>query len=183
MKESTKLRGILLPSKILDYLSQEDVEKKIEALLEKDQEEAARSKEELKNALESSLPGEEKERLIQQMFNESLTGKASIERQQRMAALTLRRDYAELKKNENRAFRALLAGDFGKYERCITKASDVADLVDMGLEYIENLPEFFSAFKVTKVSILSEEEAKQKELSKDLSKVMRVKSLDSFFGA
>jgi hypothetical protein len=36
---------------------------------------------------------------------------------------------------------------------------------------------------VTKVSILSEEEAKQKELSKDLSKVMRVKSLDSFFGA
>jgi hypothetical protein len=76
-----------------------------------------------------------------------------------------------------------LAGDFGKYERCVAKAADVADLVDMGLEYIENLPEFFSAFKVTKVSILSEEEAKQKELSKDLSKVMRVKNLDTFFGA
>ena len=45
MKESTKLRGILLPSKILDYLSQEDVDKKIEALLEKDQEEVVRSKE------------------------------------------------------------------------------------------------------------------------------------------
>jgi uncharacterized protein with von Willebrand factor type A (vWA) domain len=178
MANPTKMRGILIPSKILDYLSQEDVEEKIEALLLKDQEERAHYKEDFHNMMSSSLPKEEKARLLQEMINESLMGTASIEREQRLAALKLREDYAELKKNENRAFHALLAGDRAKYERCISKAAEIADLVDMGLEYLENLPEFLSSFKVKKVSILSEEEAKQR----DPSTIMRLKSIDSLFG-
>ncbi|MDR1377809.1 MAG: hypothetical protein LBJ36_01995 [Synergistaceae bacterium] len=178
MAESTMMRGILLPSKILDYLSQEDVNKKIESLLQKDKEDIKRRRDDFENMLESSLPEEEKARLMKDMINESFGGRASLEREQRLVALKLREDYAELKKNENRAFHALLAGNIPKYERCISKAADFSDLVDMGLEYLENLPEFLSSFKVKDVRFLSEEEAKQR----DSSKVIHLKSIDSLFG-
>jgi hypothetical protein len=127
----------------------------------------------------SSLPEEEKARLMKEMINESLAGKDAIEREQRMVALALKEDYAELKKNEDGAFYALLAGDLPEYEKCVSKASEVADLVDMGLEYLEIIPEFLSSFKVKNVQFLSEEEAQQK----NSANVVRLKSLDSLFGA
>jgi hypothetical protein len=179
MAESTKMRGILLPSKILDFLSQEDVDKKIEALLQKDRDDIKRRKEDYENMMESSLPDEEKERLMKDMINESLVGRAALEREQRMTAIKLRADYEELKKNENRAFYALLAGNIPKYERCIVKAADIADLVDMGLECLENLPRLLSSFKVKNVRFLSEEEAKQE----DSAQTIHLKSIDSLFGA
>jgi uncharacterized protein with von Willebrand factor type A (vWA) domain len=175
----TKMRGILLPSKILDYLSKEDVEEKIEALLQKDKEKRSHYKEDFEKMMASSLPKEEKARLMKEMINESLAGNASIEREQRITALALKEDYAKLKKNEDGAFYALLAGDLPEYERYISKAADVADLVDMGLEYLEMIPEFLASFKVKNVQILSEEEAKQR----DPSKIVRLKSSDSLFGA
>jgi hypothetical protein len=178
MAESTMRRGILLPSKILDFLSQEDVDKKIEALLQNDRDDIKRRKEDFENMLGSSLPNEEKERLMKEIINENVAGRAAVEREQRVTALKLRADYEELKKNENRAFHALLAGNISKYERCIVKAADIADLVDMGLECLENLPKLLASFKVDNVRLLSEEEAKQR----DPSKIIHLKGIDSLFG-
>jgi hypothetical protein len=158
----------LTHSEILDYLSKEDVEKKIEALLVKDTEQREQRREAFNEMIESSIPDEEKERVIQDMVNESFSGSAAIEREQRLTALQIREDYADLKKNENRAFNAILAGNLAKYDRCIAKAVKAADMVDMGLEFLENAADFFSQFKVTKVKFVSEEEAKQRLNTKTL---------------
>ena len=174
-ESGTKLRGMLMPSKILDFLSQDNVEKKIEALLEQDSEKRARRREEFDEVVNSSLPAEEKERRMQEIVNESLVGPDAIEKEQRMAALKLRDDYADLKRYEKKAFSALLQGDIDKYERCIKKMADLADFVDMGIEFIENAPEFFSSFKVTKVRILSDEE----DPETIASNVIRLKSIDN----
>jgi hypothetical protein len=76
-----------------------------------------------------------------------------------MAALRIRKDYADFKKHENDAFKAIVAGNLPKYERAMMKAVEAGNLVDMGLEYIENAYRFFSNFKLTKMSLLSPEEA------------------------
>jgi hypothetical protein len=65
----------------------------------------------------------------------------------------------DFKKHENDAFEAVVAGNFRKYERSLVHAAEAGDLVDMGLEYIENAHRFFSNFKVTKMRVLSPEEA------------------------
>ncbi|MDR1133508.1 MAG: hypothetical protein LBL05_05055, partial [Synergistaceae bacterium] len=126
----TKRRGMLMPSKILDYLNHDDVEKKIGALLGQDAEKRARRREEFEEVANSSLPNEEKERRMQEIVNESLVGPAAIEKEQRMAALKLREDYEEFKRYEKKAFSALLQCDIPKYERCVMKAADLADFVD-----------------------------------------------------
>jgi hypothetical protein len=156
-----KMRGILTPSKILDYLDGEDIEKKISALLEKETAGTERRKEEFYEVMNSSLSKEEKEDAVKALVNEKLTDSDNIEREQRLAALRIRKDYAELKKNEDRAFKAILAGKFLKYDRYIEEAAKIADLVDMGLEYLENAREFFEGLEVTKVRLVSEEEAKE----------------------
>jgi hypothetical protein len=153
-KEETMLRGILASSEILDYLTKEDVEKKIEALMERESQRRAERAEEFEKTLNSSLSNEEKEQLMLETVNERISGQEAIERDQRMAALQIRHDYADFKKHEDDAFKALVAGNFSKYERAILKAVEAGNLVDMGLEYIENAHRFFSNFKVTKVSLL-----------------------------
>jgi hypothetical protein len=166
---------MLMPSKILDYISQDDVDKKIEALLDQDAEKRERRREEFEEVINSSLPKEEKERRMQDIVNESLVGPAAIEKEQRIAALQLRKDYTELMRYEKKAFSALLQGDIDKYERCIMKMADLADFVDMGIEFIENAPDFFSSFKVTGVRILDKDE----DVSQMASKVIRLKSIDN----
>jgi hypothetical protein len=153
------LRGILTNSEILDYLTQEDVEKKIEALMEKNEQHWTERAEEFENTLNSTLPGEEKERLMLEMVNDRISGREAVEKAQRMGALQIRKDYADFKKHENEAFKAIVAGNFPKYERALMKAVEAGNLVDMGLEYIENAHRFFSNFKVTKMRLLSPEEA------------------------
>jgi uncharacterized membrane protein YheB (UPF0754 family) len=164
----TKMRGILTPSAILDYLTKEDIEEKIEGLLEKDFQIREKRKKELHDMLESSMSREEKAEVIKDMVNESFSGKETVEQGQRLAALQIRQDYAEFKKQENRAFKALLAGKFSKYNHCIDKAAEAADSVDAGLEFLEFAPEFFSQLKVTNVKFLSKEEVEQKKKSKTL---------------
>ena len=67
------------------------------------------------------------------------------------------------KKNEDKAFDTILSGKIPKYDRYIAKAAKASDLVDMGLEFLENAREFFSSLKITKVRLLSEEEAKKRK--------------------
>jgi hypothetical protein len=160
------LRGILTGSEILDYITKEDVEKKIEALLEKDSQRWAERSEEFEKTMESSLPEDEKERLMLEMLNDRISGREAIAKEQRMAALRLRQDYADFKKYQDDAFRAIVAGNFPKYDLEIMKAAEAGNFVDMGLEYIENAHRFFSNFKVTKMSVISPEEA---EKLKDLT--------------
>jgi hypothetical protein len=174
-KSKTISRGMLMPSKILDFLSQDNVDKKIEALLEQDAEKRTRRREEFNEAANSSLPKEEKERRMQDIVNEGLVGPDAVKKEQRMAALKLRDDYAEFRRYEKKAGSALLQGDMQKYERCVTKMADLADLVDMGIEFIENIPDFLSNFKVTKVRFLSDEEDPQTIASM----VIRLKSIDN----
>jgi hypothetical protein len=153
------LKGILTRSEILDYLTKEDLDKKIEALMEKDSQRQAERAEEFEKAIASSLPDEEKERLITEIVNDSISGREAVEKEQRMVALQIRKDYANFKKHEDDAFKAIVAGNFPKYERALMKAVEAGNLVDMGLEYIENAHRFFSNFKVKKVRLLSPEES------------------------
>jgi hypothetical protein len=152
-KPETMLRGILTSSEILDYLTKEDVEKKIGALMEKDAQYWAERSAEFDKTISSSLPGEEKERLMIDMMNERISGQKAVEKEQRMIALQIRRDYEEFKKHEEDAFKAVISGDFRKYDRSIVNAAKASDMVDMGLEFIENAHKFFSNFKVTKMKI------------------------------
>jgi hypothetical protein len=115
-----------------------------------------------------------------EIIKERMSGQATIEKEQRMTALRVRQDYANFKKHEKEAFKAIVSGNFPKYNRAIVKAVDASNLVDMGLEFIENAPQFFSGFKVTKVSILSKEEAQEKEKSSS-RKVLRLDDMDSLF--
>jgi hypothetical protein len=172
------LRGILTNSAILDYITKEDVEKKIEALMEKDSQRWAKRAEEFEETINSSLPNEEKERLMIEMVNDRISGRQAIEKEQRMAALRVREDYADFKKHENDAFKAIVAGNFPKYGRSLMKAVEAGNLVDMGLEFIENAHRFFSNFKVTKVKLLSPEEAEALSASK---KVVHLDSVDDLF--
>jgi hypothetical protein len=153
------LRGILTSSEILDYLTKEDVEKKIEALVKRDTQRWAERTAEFEKTMASSIPDEEKERLVLKMVNDRISGQEAIEKEQRMAALRVRQDYADFKRHENDAFKAIVGGNFKKYERAIMKAVEAGNFVDMGLEYIEHAHKFFSSFKVTKMRILSPEEA------------------------
>jgi hypothetical protein len=162
------LRGILTSSEILDFLTKEDVEKKIEALLEKNAQHWADRAEEFEKTLTSTLPDGEKERLMMEMVNERISGREAVEKEQRMAALQIRKDYADFKKHENEAFNAMVAGNFNKYERAMMDAVEAANLVDMGLEYIENAHRFFSNFKVTKMRVLSPEEVSALKRSKQI---------------
>jgi hypothetical protein len=162
------LRGILTGSEILDYLSREDVDKKIEALIEKNTQHWAKRAEEFENTLNSDLPEEEKERLMTEMLNERISGREAVEKEQRTAALQVRKDYADFKKHENEAFEAIVAGNTRKYDRALMQAAEAGDLVDMGLEYIENAHRFFSNFKVTKMRVLSPEEADALSAAKKL---------------
>ena len=155
----TMLRGILTGSEILDYLTKEDVEKKIEALMKKDDQRWAQRSAEFEETISSSLPEEEKERRMIEMVNDNISGREAVEKEQRRAALRLRQDYADFKKHENDAFKAIVAGNIPKYERALSKAVEAGNYVDMGLEFIENAHRFFSNFKVTKMRIVSPEEA------------------------
>jgi hypothetical protein len=154
------LRGILTSSEILDYLMKEDVDQKIEELMKKESQDRADRAEEFEKTINSSCSDEEKERLLLGIVNERISGQEAVEKGQRIAALQVRHDYKNFKKHENDAFKAIVAGNFPKYERALIRAVEAGNLVDMGLEYIENAHRFFSNFKVTKVSILSPEEAK-----------------------
>ena len=162
MANENTLRGILMPSEILDYITREDVDKKIEALLEKDKEQRKKRIQELEDVAASPLSNEEKETLIQDIINERISGQAAIEQEQRKVALQIRRDYSQFKKHESDAFNAIVKGNIVKYDRSMIKAAEAADLVDMGLEYLENVDKFFQSFNVTKVRILSEEEAEER---------------------
>jgi hypothetical protein len=150
----TMLRGILTGSEILDYLTKEDVEKKIEALIEKNSRYWEERAAEFEKTLASTLPDEEKERLVMEMVNERISGQEAVETGQRMAALQVRKDYADFKKHENDAFNAIIAGKFHKYESALMKAVEAGNFVDMGLEYIENAPQFLSNFKVTNMRLI-----------------------------
>ncbi|MDR3265326.1 MAG: hypothetical protein LBT15_04870, partial [Synergistaceae bacterium] len=86
-KAKTMMRGILTRSEILDYLTKEDVEEKIEALLKKDSEQRTECMEEFENVVESPLPKEEKERLMLEIMKDRISGQGTIEKEQRMAAL------------------------------------------------------------------------------------------------
>jgi hypothetical protein len=172
------LRGILTNSEILDYITKEDVEKKIEALMEKDAQRWEERAAEFENAAASSLPDEEKERLMMAIVNDRISGREAIEKEQRVAALQVRKDYAEFRKHENDAFKAIVAGNVPKYERALLKAVEAGNLVDMGLEFIENAHRFFSNFKVTKMKLLSPEEASELSATK---KVVRIDGVDDFF--
>ncbi|MDR1579922.1 MAG: hypothetical protein LBS35_06155 [Synergistaceae bacterium] len=180
-KSETMLRGILTGSEILDYLTKEDVEKKIEALMEKDAQRWADRAEEFEKTVSSSLPDEEKERLMIDMVNERISGREAVETEQRMAALRLRQDYADFRKHENDAFNAIVSGNIPKYERALMKAVEAGNLVDMGLEYIENAQRFFSNFKVTKVKILSPEETRAEKAAR-LDDVTGKKQVDGAVG-
>jgi hypothetical protein len=169
-QQGTMLRGILTGSEILDYITKEDVEKKITALLEKDAQRRTERMAEFEETVESSLPDEEKERLLTELINEHISGTQSVEKAQRVAALQVRQDYANFKKHENEAYAAILAGKFSKYDKALMKAVAAGNLVDMGLEYIENAHRFFSNFKVKKVSILSPE---QREALEAVQKKMK----------
>jgi hypothetical protein len=127
--------------------------------MEKDAQHWAERTAEFEKTLASSIPGEEKERLMVEMLNDRISGREAVAKEQRMAALRVRQDYADFKKHENDAFRAIVAGNFQKYERTIMKAVEASNFVDMGLEYIENAHRFFSSFKVTKMNVISPEEA------------------------
>ena len=176
-KTETMLRGILTGSEILDHLTREDVEKKIEALIEKNAQYWAERAEEFEKTLTSPLPDEEKERLMVALMNDRISGREAVEKEQRMAALRVRKDYADFKKHENDAFKAIVAGNFPKYERALMNAVDAGNFVDMGLEYIENAHRFFSNFKVKKMRLLSPEEASA--LSAD-KKVVHIDGVDGF---
>ncbi|MDR1621645.1 MAG: hypothetical protein LBS00_04650 [Synergistaceae bacterium] len=176
-KAETMLRGILTNSEILDYLTKEDVDKKIEALMKRDAQRRAERAEEFEKTVTSSLPDEEKERLMMEIVNDRISGQEAVEKEQRMAALQIRKDYADFKKHENDALKAIVAGNFPKYERALMKAVEAGNLVDMGLEYIENAHRFFSNFKVTKMSILSPEEANRLSATK---KVVHIDGVDDF---
>jgi hypothetical protein len=152
------LRGILMGSEILDYLTREDVEKRVEALIEKNAQHWTERAEEFEETLNSTLPDEEKERLMMEIVNDRISGREAVEREQRMAALQIRKDYADFKRHEDDAFKAIIAGNFPKYERAMMNAVEAGNLVDMGLEFIENAHRFFSSFKVTKMRILPSEE-------------------------
>jgi hypothetical protein len=157
-------------SEILDFITKEDVEKKIEALMEKDNQYWAERAEEFEKTMTSSLPEEEKERLMLDMVNDRISGREAVEKEQRMAALRLRQDYVDFKKHEDDAFKAIVAGNYPHYDRSLMAAAKAGDLVDMGLEYIENAHRFFSNFKVTKMRILSPEETAAREaLEKKMS--------------
>jgi hypothetical protein len=171
------LRGILTSSEILDYLTKEDVEKKIEALMEKDAKRWAERAAEFEKTAASSISDKEKERLILEMVNERISGREAVEKEQRMAALQLRQDYADFKKHENAAFKAIVAGNFPKYERALMDAVEAGNLVDMGLEYIENAHRFFSNFKVTKMRLLSPEEAGALSPAKNAARIDGVDGL------
>jgi hypothetical protein len=174
----TMLRGILTSSEILNYLTKEDVDKKIETLMERDAQRQRERSAELEKTLASSLPDEEKERLMLEMVNDRISGREAVEKGQRIAALQIRKDYADFKKHENDAYKAIVAANFPKYERALMKAVEAANQVDMGLEYIENAHRFFSSFKVTKMSILSPEEARALSAAK---KAVRIDVGDDFF--
>jgi hypothetical protein len=169
--ETTILRGILTSSEILDYLSKEDVEKKIEALMERDVQHWTNRSEEFEKTITSALPNEEKERLMMEIVNDRISGREAVEKEQRMAALQIRKDYDDFKKHENDAFKAIVAGNFPKYERALMNAVEAGNLVDMGLEYIENAHRFFSNFKVTKMSLLSPEEARELAAKKKIVRI------------
>ena len=83
---------------VLDYLSGEDVEKKIEALVAKDSVEFERRKEEFYGVMDLSLSKEEKEDAVKRLMNEKLSDPSRAEKEQRLAALQIRKDYAEFKK-------------------------------------------------------------------------------------
>jgi hypothetical protein len=177
-KAETMLRGILTSSEILDYLTKEDVEKKIEALMEKNAQNWAERAKEFEKTLNSDLPAEEKERLMMEIVNDRISGREAVEKEQRIAALQVREDYTNFKRHENDAFKAIVAGKFLKYEHALMKAVEAGNLVDMGLEYIENAHRFFSNFKVTKMTLLSPEEAKALSATK---KAVRIDGIDDFF--
>jgi hypothetical protein len=145
--------------------------------MEKDSQYWAERSAEFKETITSSLPGEEKERRMMEMVNDRISGREAVEKEQRMAALRVRQDYADFRRHEDDAFKALVAGDFRKYERALMKAVEAGNLVDMGLEYIENARRFFSNFKVTKMkmNILSPEEASALSATK---KVIRIDGVD-----
>ena len=166
-------------SEILDYLSQEDVEQKIETLLAKDRERREERLQEFEEVMHSSLPPEEKEQRMKNIMNARISGQETVEKEQRLAALQVRSDYAKLKKFENEAFNALVAGNRAKYDRAINQAATIADQVDMGLEFIENAPKFFDNFRVTKVRLLSKEEAAEHE--RQNPDVIRLKNVSSLF--
>ena len=95
-KTETMLRGILTGSEILDYITKEDVEKKIEALIEKNAQYWAGRAEEFEKTLTSDLPEEEKERLMLEMLNDRISGREAVEKEQRATALRVRKDYAHI---------------------------------------------------------------------------------------
>jgi hypothetical protein len=169
------LRGILTSSEILDYLTKEDVEKKIKALMDKNTRHWAERAEEFEKTLTSDLPREEKERLMIEIVNDRISGREAVEKEQRMAALQVRKDYADFKKHENDAFQAIIAGQFLQYEDALMNAVESGNMVDMGLEYIENAHRFFSNFKVTKMTLLSPEEAEAMSATK---KIVNIDGID-----
>ena len=111
-----------------------------------------------------------------EIVNDRISGQETVEKEQRMAALQVRKDYADFKRHEDDAFKAIVAGNFPKYELALMKAVDAGNFVDMGLEYIENAHRFFSNFKVTKMRLLSPEDAKA------LSETKRVVRIDGIDG-
>jgi hypothetical protein len=174
------MRGILTHSPVLDYLDREDVEEKIESLLQKNSEQRQKLKEEFEATVEDdSLSKEEKESMMLKLLTESLTGKETVEMEQRLAALQIRQDYKDFRKNEDLAWKSLLRGNLRGYERAIREAVRSSYMVDQGLEYLDYVPKIHSSFKVTKASIVSKEE--QERLKRRPNTITLEGSIDDLF--